>query len=132
MAFSLSFCHALYGPIGCLSGQVRDHESIEKEREREREKESASQALCTLARRFIRRGRHARLVSRRILAYVAADTHFPALSFALAPTPNAFFGGLAGADSFSDYHKYVNLLLRLLTFHVVHTWTLATSLRVFC
>lgn len=28
-----------------------------------------------------------------------------ALSFALAPTPNAFFGGLAGADSFSDYHN---------------------------
>ena len=27
-----------------------------------------------------------------------------ALSFALAPTPNACFGHLAGADSFSDYH----------------------------
>ena len=62
-----------------------------KKKEREREKESASQAPCTLARRFIRRGRHARLVSRRILAYVAADTHLPALSFALAPTPNALW-----------------------------------------
>lgn len=30
-----------------------------------------------------------------------------ALSFALAPMPDAFFGSLAGADSFSDYHKYV-------------------------
>ena len=27
-----------------------------------------------------------------------------AVSFALAPTPNACFGNLAGADSFSDYH----------------------------
>ncbi|KOS14916.1 hypothetical protein Malapachy_0719 [Malassezia pachydermatis] len=30
-----------------------------------------------------------------------------AVSFALAPAPNVLFGGLAGADSFSDYNKCV-------------------------
>lgn len=35
-----------------------------------------------------------------------------ALAFALAPAPNALFGGLAGADSFSDYHTYVDRFLR--------------------
>lgn len=30
---------------------------------------------------------------------------FAALAFACAPLPNAFFGGLAGADSFSDYNS---------------------------
>lgn len=35
------------------------------------------------------------------LSYIAA------VSFALAPAPNVLFGGLAGADSFSDYNKCV-------------------------
>jgi len=33
-----------------------------------------------------------------------------ALAFAMAPAPNALFGGLAGADSFSDLNKYAGML----------------------
>lgn len=39
----------------------------------------------------------------------------PALSFAMAPAPNALFGGLAGADSFSDYNKYAFVLTKRLS-----------------
>lgn len=30
---------------------------------------------------------------------------YAAVAFVLAPAPNALFGGLAGADSFSDFNK---------------------------
>lgn len=40
-----------------------------------------------------------------LVEYVYFCFSYAAVAFVLAPAPNALFGGLAGADSFSDFNK---------------------------
>ena len=56
-----------------------------------------------------------------LVKYVART--YAAVAFVLAPAPNALFGGLAGADSFSDFNKCVT---RWKGTYAAHTSILAT------
>mgnify|MGYP007085073317 FL=1 len=57
-----------------------------------------------------------------VLVEYVSRTH-TAVAFVLAPAPNALFGGLAGADSFSDFNKCVTWWNGA---YAAHTLTLAT------